>query len=292
MRHSTNTFVHRFKLRTVNRLLLATLLMLGGCGSSGGSSGSGANGRATATPILTQAPGNTVTQLSWSVAGAFPHARDAFTEGLLWDNGALYESTGIEGQSTLRKVDLQSGAVLQNVKLPNNIFGEGLALANNKLYQLTWQTKVGYVYDFPTFKKLSNFSYSNEGWGLTFDGTSLIQSDGTATITFRDPATFKATRRITVTRNGTALKNINELEWIDGKIWANVWQTDNIVVINPQTGVIESQLDMTGLLGAADRNGTEDVLNGIAYDATNKRIFVTGKYWPKLYWIRVDAPTV
>lgn len=272
----------------MNRFLLATALLLGGCSSNGASPAS----TATATPILTQAPGTSVTQLSWSVAGTFPHATDAFTEGLLWHDGALYESTGMEGKSTLRKVDLQTGQVLKNVNLPPQIFGEGLALAGNKLYQLSWQNKVGYVYDFASFKKLANFSYNNEGWGLTYDGKSLIQSDGTAALTFRNPANFAALRRVTVTQDGVPLKNINELEWIEGKIWANVWQTDDIVIINPQTGVVESRLDMSGLLTAAERTGGEDVLNGIAYDAQNKRIYVTGKYWPKLFWIRIGNPAI
>ena len=244
--------------------------------------------RAQVAPTVANTPKSGPKQLNWTVLGTFPHARDAFTEGLLWHDGALYESTGLEGQSSVRRVDLQSGQVLEQRDLNDKLFGEGLALAGDKLYMLTWQTKIGFVYDLKTLKPEAKFAYGNEGWGLTFDGQNLIQSDGTDTLTWRNPKDFSSVKRVKVTQNGVALRNLNELEWIDGKIWANVWQTDTIVIINAQSGKVESLLDLTNLNPALMREEGEDVLNGIAYDAKDKRIFITGKNWPKLYWIGLD----
>lgn len=281
---------NRSKLSPMNRFFIASLLLVGGCTSRQPIAAA-----PTATPgaVAVQAPAISVEQsnvktLDWSIVKAFPHDPAAFTEGLLWHDGALYESTGLEGQSKLRRVDLQSGQVEKNVNLPKEYFGEGLALANNRLYQLTWQTKIGFAYDAVTFKPLARFSYQNEGWGLTFDGTDLIQSDGSDVLTFRDAKNFAAKKTLKVTRDGAPLRNLNELEWINGTIWANVWQTDDIVIIDPNNGKVVGELNLTGLLGAADRTGQEDVLNGIAYDAASKRVFVTGKNWSKLFWIRVE----
>ena len=273
----------------MNRFLIATLLLAGGCAPHSATSDNAAApslAPVVATPVAAQQ--SNVKQLDWSIVKAFPHDPTSFTEGLLWHEGALYESTGLEGQSKLRRVDLQSGAPLKNVNLPASLFGEGLALAGERLYQLTWQTKVGFVYDAKTFKPLAKFSYQNEGWGLTFNGADLIQSDGTDVLTWRDPKNFAAKRTVKVTRNGAPLANLNELEWIDGHVWANVWQSDNIVIIEPTSGQVVAQLNLSGILAAADRNGTEDVLNGIAYDAANKRVFITGKNWSKLFWIEVE----
>ena len=286
---ATSARLNRSKLAVVNRFFLASLLLVSGCTPRQNLS---AAPTATA-PVAAQTPATLIQQssvksLDWSIVKAFPHNPAAFTEGLLWHDGALYESTGLEGQSKLRRVDLQSGQVTKNVNLPPQLFGEGLALANNRLYQLTWQTKIGFVYDAVTFKPLAKFNYQDEGWGLTFDGTDLIQSDGTDVLTFRDAKDFGAKRTVKVTRDGTPLRNLNELEWINGYVWANVWQTDEIVVIDPQSGAVVAQLDLTGLLGAADRTGAEDVLNGIAYDSASKRVFVTGKNWSKLFWLRVE----
>ena len=280
---------NRSKLATVNRIFLAGLLLVGGC-----SPRQPIAAAPTAAPAQVSAQAAAVQQsnvktLDWSIARAFPHDPTSFTEGLLWHDGALYESTGLEGQSKLRRVDLQSGQAEKNVNLPPQLFGEGLALANDRLYQMTWQTKIGFVYDAKTFKPLARFNYQNEGWGLTFDGTELIQSDGSDVLTWRDPKNFAAKKTLKVTRDGAALRDLNELEWIGGYVWANVWQTDDIVVIDPANGKVVAQLDLTGLLGASDRTGQEDVLNGIAYDAANKRVFVTGKNWSKLFWIRVEA---
>ena len=273
----------------MNRFFLASLLLVGGCTprqtlSAAPTDAAGVAAPAPATPVQQ----SSVKSLDWSIIKTFPHDPAAFTQGLLWHEGALYESTGLEGQSKLRRVDLPSGQVTQNLNLPPQLFAEGLALANNRLYQLTWQTKTGFVYDAKTFKPLAKFNYRNEGWGLTFDGTDLIQSDGTDVLTWRDPKNFAAKRTVKVTREGAPLRNLNELEWIDGYVWANVWQTDEIVVIDPRNGEVVAQLDLTGLLGAADRTGAEDVLNGIAYDAASKRVFVTGKNWSKLFWLRVE----
>ena len=215
-----------------------------------------------------------------------PHDTAAFTEGLLWKDGFLYESTGLEGKSDVRKVDPASGQVLARWKLPPQFFGEGLAYLNDKFYNLTWQTKVGFVLD-EKLKPLARFGFQNEGWGLTTDGEKLLQSDGTDVLTWRNPKNFAALDTLKVTRSGLPMLNLNELEWVQGYVWANIWQTDEIVVIDPKDGKVVAQLDLSGILPAEVRTGKEDVLNGIAYDATQNRVFVTGKNWPRLYWIQV-----
>ncbi len=268
----------RPKLRAVNRLFLVSLLALAGCSVSSSSSG----------PAAVAPPVSQTRQLSWSVAGTLPHDTSAFTEGLLWNDGFFYESTGLEGESDVRKVDPASGQVVARWRLPSQLFGEGLARLGDKFYNLTWQTKVGFVLD-EKFRPLARFAYQNEGWGLTTDGQKLLQSDGTDTLTWRDPKNFGSLGTVKVTRDGAPLRNLNELEWIKGYVWANVWQTDEIVVIDPKNGKVVAQLDLKGILPASARMGNEDVLNGIAYDAKNGRVLVTGKNWPKLFWIRVEA---
>ena len=279
--------LNRSKLAIVNRLLLVSLLLVGGCTSRQPIAAAPTAATPAVTPPI-QVQQSNVKTLDWSIVSAFPHDPTSFTEGLLWHDNSLYESTGMEGQSKLRRVDLQSGQATKNVNLPKEYFGEGLALAGNHLYQLTWQTKVGFVYDAKTFQPLAKFNYRNEGWGLTFDGSDLIQSDGSDVLTWRDTKNFAAKKTLNVTQDGAPLRNLNELEWIDGYVWANVWQTDDIVVIDPTNGKVVGEINLTGLLGAADRTGAEDVLNGIAYDAASKRVFVTGKNWSKLFWIRVE----
>lgn len=227
-------------------------------------------------------------RLDWQVVNAYPHDPGAFTQGLLWFDGGFYEGTGLEGQSSLRRVEFPSGKVLQKRALPADIFGEGVAQVGDKLVELSWQSRRGFVWDRKTFKPLGEFTYANEGWGLTYDGQYLIQSDGTSTLTYLDPQTFQPLRQLTVTFNGQMQRNLNELEWINGAIWANVWQTDQIVRIDPATGQITAYLDMTGLLPKQMRTGKEDVLNGIAYDAEKKRLFLTGKFWPRLFEIKVQ----
>jgi len=268
----------------MNRLLLTALLFLGGCAPQT------VERQASAQPtIASTAPANTgqIRQLSFQVVQSFPHDTDAFTEGLLFHNGYLYESTGMEGKSNIRKVDLETGKVLQQYNLPPQYFGEGIVAFDDKFYFTTYKTEVGVLLDAKTFKPLNKFSYKGEGWGLTTDGKRLLQSNGSSDLIWRDK-NFAEVGRIKVTRNGEPLKNINELEWIDGKVWANVWLTNTIVVINPTTGKVESELDLTGLTNMLPKTGNEDVLNGIAYEPKDKRLFVTGKNWPKLFWIKVD----
>jgi glutamine cyclotransferase len=222
---------------------------------------------------------------TFTVVNHWPHDPSAFTEGLVFDGGTLYESTGLNGESTLRKVDLQTGQVVDSLTLPAEDFGEGLTLFDGKLIQLTWQSHTGFVYDRACFCQVGSFMYDGEGWGLTHDDRSLIMSDGTDQIRFLDPQTFAVVRTIRVLNHGWPLTNLNELEYIDGEIYANVWQTDQIVRIDPASGAILGWIDLTGLLPYADRGPGVDVLNGIAYDATTDRLFVTGKDWPELFQI-------
>jgi glutaminyl-peptide cyclotransferase len=224
--------------------------------------------------------------LTFKVVNTYPHDRAAFTEGLVVDGGALYEGTGLNGQSSLRQVDLESGKVLQSAPLGPQYFGEGVTTWNDQIIQLTWKSHLGFVYDRATFRLLKTFNYPTEGWGLTQDGAALIMSDGTSTLHFMDPVTFQETKRITVTDQGRPVVNLNELEYVRGEILANVWQTDRIARIAPETGAVIGWIDLAGLLSAAERPPSVDaVLNGIAYDAARDRLFVTGKLWPKLFEI-------
>ena len=224
---------------------------------------------------------------SYEVVASFPHDPGAFTQGLLFQDGVLYESTGLHGRSSIRKVDPVTGKVLQKRDLEAKHFGEGIVAWKDRLVELTWQDEIGFIYDLKTFEPKGTFSYPGEGWALTHDGKRIIMSDGTAQLRFLDPETLKETGRVTVTDGGGEINNINEIEFVEGEVWANIWQTDWIARIDPVTGKVAGWIDMTGLLPAADRTGGEDVLNGIAYDARGKRVLVTGKFWPKLYEIRV-----
>ena len=219
------------------------------------------------------------------VVREYAHDTAAFTQGLIWHEGEMYESTGEVGGSSIRRVSLDDGKVLQKRDLPAPHFGEGIAIVGEKLFQLTWTSGIAYVYDRRTFEPRGEFRYQGEGWGLTTDGTQLVMSDGSATLRYLDPETFTVTRRLEVTENGTPVRNLNELEWVKGEIWANVWTTDNIARIDAQTGAVIGWINLTGLLPANVRTGREDVLNGIAYDASGDRIFVTGKRWARLYQI-------
>jgi len=225
--------------------------------------------------------------LSYTVVKASPHDRGAFTEGLVFVDGMLIESTGLNGQSTLRKVDLETGHVRQEVKLDDKYFGEGIAVLGGKIFQLTWQNHRGFIYDLSSMKLEGGFSFTGEGWGLTTDGTSLIMTDGTNRIRFIDPATFKVTRTIDVLAHGKPVDGLNELEYVKGELYANVWQTQFVLQIDPATGRILGSIDFVGILPAADRTKDTDVMNGIAYDAKDDRLFVTGKNWPWLYEVRV-----
>jgi glutaminyl-peptide cyclotransferase len=223
----------------------------------------------------------------YRVVHVYPHDRTAFTQGLEFRAGFLYEGTGLEGRSSLRKVELETGKVLQEIKVAPPHFGEGITVLDQRIVQLTWQSHRGFVYDQTSFRLLRTFEYPGEGWGLTNDGRQIYMSDGTAQVRCWDPATLQEKRRITVRDGGRPLTYLNELEFVHGEIYANVWQTDRIVRFSPNDGRVTGWIDLTGLLPAAERNGT-DVLNGIAYDALGDRLFVTGKLWPKLFEIRVQ----
>jgi glutaminyl-peptide cyclotransferase len=222
----------------------------------------------------------------YRVVKVYPHDRQAFTQGLQYVDGVLYEGTGQTGQSGIRKVKLETGEVMQHQPLDAKYFGEGITVWNNTIVQLTWQSEIGFVYDKTTFKQTKTFTYPGEGWGLTHDGTRLIMSDGSAVIRFLDPASFKEIGRVTVRENGVPVKNLNELEYVKGEILANIWTTARLARISPKTGDIVGWVDLSGLLDPREAVGT-DVLNGIAYDAAGDRLFVTGKWWPKLFEIKL-----
>ena len=218
---------------------------------------------------------------------SYPHDNTAYTQGLYWHDGYLYEGTGTEGASSLRKVDLTTGQVLQKIDLDKKYFGEGIALLDGKIYQLTWQHGLGFIYDAETFRQVGDFQYAGPGWGLTTDGTHLYMSNGSERIDVIDPNGFKKVRTIEVYTDSQKVENLNELEWIEGEIWANVYTSDQIVRIDPATGAVTGVIDLRGILKTADKEINTDVLNGIAYDAACKRIFVTGKNWKKLFRIEV-----
>lgn len=224
-------------------------------------------------------------QLKVEVIEEYPHATDAFTQGLLLHEEKLYESTGIRGRSTLRRVQLTSGTVEQMISLPDDYFGEGLARVEERLIQLTWTSGVAPVYDIETFEQIGEFSYTGQGWGVDYDGQMLIMSNGSEFLTFRDPETFEALGQVRVTLNGREQKNLNELEYVDGFVYANVWKTDNIVKITPNTGRVVAVIDASGLL-TPEEDARADVLNGIAYDPATETFLITGKLWPKLFRVR------
>ncbi len=224
---------------------------------------------------------------TYRIVHTYPHDPQAYTQGLLFVDGHLYESTGLKGRSSLRMVDLETGRVLQRVVVPSQYFAEGLAAWGSTLIQLTWQSHVVFVYDRFSFRLLRTMNYQGEGWGLTDDGRNLILSDGTATLHFLDPQTLREVRRIVVKDRGTPVTQLNELEYIRGEIYANVWHTDRIARISPATGQVLGWIDLTGLLEPDEVSDPEAVLNGIAYDAARDRLFVTGKLWPKLFEIKV-----
>jgi glutaminyl-peptide cyclotransferase len=226
---------------------------------------------------------------TYQVVHTFPHDSQAFTQGLIYLDGHLYESTGIAGKSSLRMEDLETGSILKFQDVPSQYFAEGLTDWGNTLIQLTWQNHVALVYDRATFRLLHTLPYTGEGWGLTHDDKSIILSDGTAQLRFLDPTTFKELRRITVKDHGKPIPpdQLNELEYIHGEIYANLWHTDKIARISPATGKILGWINLTGLLPASQHSSAEAVLNGIAWDAAHDRLFVTGKLWPKVFEIKV-----
>jgi glutamine cyclotransferase len=223
----------------------------------------------------------------YEIVNVFPHDRAAFTQGLIFKDGVLWESTGQFGSSSLRKVELKTGKVLKLVPVAREFFAEGMTVFRDKVFQLTWQNHKGFIYSPGDFTKTGEFQYTGEGWGLTHDADSLIMSDGTNQIRFIDPETFAVRRTVSVFENGQPLKELNELEYVKGEIYANIWQTDRIVRIDPRDGRLTGTVDLTGLLPVADQDADTDVLNGIAYDEATDRLFVTGKLWSKLFEIRL-----
>ena len=230
---------------------------------------------------------NVIPVYTYKVVNTYPHDRNAFTEGLVFEDGVLYEGTGLRGYSNLRRVKLETGEILQICELPPQFFGEGVTVYGNKIIQLTWQSHIGFIYDKYSFKLLQEFNYPDEGWGIAHDGKHLIMSDGTATLHFLDPETFEEISQIEVSANNTPVTRINELEYIQGEIYANIWQTERIARIDPLTGQVIGWIDLKGILSPEDDSETVDVLNGIAYDLKNSRLFVTGKFWPKLFEIEL-----
>lgn len=228
-----------------------------------------------------------VPEYAYEVLHVYPHDRSAFTQGLEYRGGFLYEGTGLYGKSTLRKEDLVTGKMLQEISLPSQLFGEGITVLNERIFQLTWQSHVGFVYAQSTFRLLRNFSYPGEGWGLANDGRQIYMSDGTAQIRCLDPATLQELRRITVHESDKQIENLNELECVRGELYANIWQTNSIVRINPANGNVLGWIDLSGLLTQEEQESGVDVLNGIAYDSAGDRLFVTGKLWPKLFQIQL-----
>ncbi len=224
---------------------------------------------------------------TYRVVNTYPHDRNAYTQGLAFENGDLYEGTGLRGHSTLRRVDLETGDIVQIHELSTQFFGEGVTVYENKVIQLTWQSNVGFVYDKSSFELLQKFNYSTEGWGITHDGKHFIMSDGTSALYFLDSETFEAIRRIEVYENDNPVASLNELEYVQGEIYANIWQTDRIARIAPQTGQVTGWIELGGLLTQEDYGEPVGVLNGIAYDAKNARLFVTGKLWPRLFEIEL-----
>ena len=224
-----------------------------------------------------------------NVLAEFPHDANAFTQGLLHHGGTLYESTGLRGRSSLRRVELATGTVLLDIDLGTSEFGEGLARVDDRLIQLTWQEHVAHVYDLETFEPVTDFAYDTEGWGLCFDGHQLVMTDGSDQLFFRDPDSFEVLRSVSVVDDGVPLEDLNELECVHGLVLANVWKTDTIAVIDPKTGQVLERVDASGLL-SQDEQASADVLNGIAHDASTGHLYLTGKLWPKLFEVELELP--
>lgn len=259
-------------MRALAPFVLAAVAAAGLAGSSG--------------TLAAQRPPSKIPVYGYTVVKSYPHDRGAFTQGLQYVDGVLYESTGLHGQSSIRKVNLETGAVLQRREISQEYFGEGITIFKGDLFQLTWQSGKGFVYDRATFAPKKSFSYRGEGWGLTHDQASLIMSDGTEYLRYLDPSTLAEKRRVRVTGAGQPIKQLNELEYVKGEVFANVWQTNYIVRIDPATGRAASYVDFKGLLAPSESAGV-DVMNGIAYDAAGDRLFVTGKLWPRLFEVRI-----
>jgi len=241
--------------------------------------------------VACSSPAADIPVYGYKVVHSYPHDTSAFTEGLFYKDGYLYESTGMAGESTVRKVQLQTGKVLQRHEVPAQYFGEGIVDWKDHLVQLTWQSQIGFVYDRTSLKQQRTFAYPGEGWALTRDSRHLYMSDGSAVLRILDPETLAATGSLMVTADGEPVTNLNELEWVKGEIYANVWMTDRIARIDPASGHVVGWIDLHGLLDTSKLpDAGNDVLNGIAYDAEHDRLFVTGKRWPKLFEIHLVGP--
>ncbi len=238
-------------------------------------------------PTETTQPEDVSYQMTYQVINEYPHDPQAFTQGLIFLDGYFYESTGLYGELSLRKVDVETGQVLQQIDLPSQYFGEGLTEWEGVLVQLTWRENMGFVYRLEDFSLLEEFSYPTQGWGLTHDGDRLIMSDGSYTLYFLDGETFEVVDQVIITDQGKKIAYLNELEYVNGEIFANIYQTDTIIRIDPINGEVLGRIDLSGILPQAERSAETDVLNGIAYDPENDRLFITGKFWPKIYEINL-----
>ena len=264
---------------SIMRRFLATIFLMSGCICCGGNSAAHRH-TATSTPSEPK-------QYTYEVVATYPHLTTSYTQGLQFENGVMWEGTGQHGLSRLQRLNLSTGSADVVAELPEKDFGEGITLLGDKIYQLTWTSNTAYVYDRNTGRRIKTLRYSGEGWGLTTDGEKLYMTDGTARLSTIDPETFRRISSVTVTYKGNPVQLLNELEWIEGRIWANVYTTDKIVIINPATGVVEGLINLEGLLPESERTPSTDVLNGIAYDSVGKRIFVTGNNWSRLFEIKL-----
>lgn len=253
--------------------IVAVMSALAGCAGRGGGA--------------SQASAPKVVRYGYKVVAEHPHLATSYTQGLQYADGTMWEGTGLHGESRLQTIDLATGGAEVVAVLPESEFGEGITLLGDRIYQLTWTNNVAHIYDRATGRKVADKRYSGEGWGLTTDGTKLYMSNGTDRLHILDPATFERKGSVSVTFEGRPLPYLNELEWIEGRIWANIYTTDSIAIIDPATGIVEGIVDLAGLLPESERTPDTDVLNGIAYDAEGGRIFVTGKNWSKIYEIEI-----
>ncbi len=268
----------------MKKLLVFTViaLFLAACNSN-----SSNDNDTVVTPDTVTPPAN----INYNIVAAYPHDTSSFTEGLIWQNNTLYESTGLEGKSRLMKIDIKNGKPSKSISLDPSIFGEGITILNDKIYQLTWQNHKVYVYDAKTLKKLKELTWEHDGWGLTNNGTDLIISTGSSNLYFADPETFKIRKIVGVSDNNGPVGNLNELEYINGLLYANIYLSDYIIKIDPANGNILGKIDLSGLRGKAEKQVDTDkdnVLNGIAYDSTKKSLYITGKNWPLLFEMKVN----
>lgn len=266
---------------------IAVLTMLVSCGGRGATKKDKLSVGKTEVAAAEAVPAVKPVRYSYKVLETMPHDREAYTQGLIWLDGFLYEGTGQNGESELRQVEPKSGRVLKSVKLPDRYFGEGITFLDGRIYQLTWTEGRAIVYDASDFRQVRSFSYDGEGWGLTTDGKKLYMSDGSENIYVRNPETFAVEQTFEVRRDGMSIDMLNELEWIDGRIWANRYLTEEVVIIDPATGNVVAEIDFTGIQSPADRLPGTDVFNGIAYDSVKGDIYVTGKHWNKMYRVEV-----